>query len=67
MDTLPRLYIISAWEVGMFSIQDIIDTLCNIEVKGKENLDRLLGAILALEAMQQAEAKEEKAEVVTDG
>lgn len=51
----------------MFSIQDIIDTLCNIEVKGKENLDRLLGAILALEAMQQAEAKEEKAEVVTDG
>ena len=46
----------------MFEIQDVINTLNNIEVKGKDNLDRLLGAIMALEAIQAAQnnAQEEK-------
>jgi len=44
----------------MFSIQDIINTLDGIEVKGKDNMDKLLGCILALEAMQKAQEKEEE-------
>ena len=43
----------------MFTLQDIIDTLNQIEVKGRDNLDRLLGAILALEAIIQARKNEE--------
>ena len=39
----------------MFTIDDIIQTLNCIEVKGKENMDRLLGAILALEAIKAAQ------------
>lgn len=38
-----------------FTIQDIINTLNGIEVKGKENLDRLLGAIMALEALAESQ------------
>lgn len=44
----------------MFTIEDIIATLNGIEVKGKDNLDKLLGSILALEAVvesQNAKAK----------
>ena len=43
----------------MFEIQDIINTLNSIEVKGKENLDRLLGAIMALELVRDAQEKTE--------
>ena len=32
-------------------IQSIINTLNQIEVKGKDNLDKMLGVILALEMM----------------
>lgn len=42
----------------MFTIDDIINTLNVIEVRGKENLDRLLGAILALEAVKKAQDNE---------
>ena len=38
-----------------FTIQDIINTLNHVEVRGKENLDRLLSAIIALEAVVKAE------------
>ena len=44
----------------MFTIDDIINTLNGIEVKGKENMDRLLGAILALEAVKAAQENEQK-------
>lgn len=46
----------------MFTIQDIINTLNQVEVRGKNNMDLLLGAIMALEAMLQGmnnQAKEE--------
>lgn len=43
----------------MFSIQDIINTLNMVEVKGKDNLDRLLGAIMALEAVVAAQQNTE--------
>lgn len=46
----------------MFTIQDIINTLNQVEVKGKNNMDLLLGAIMALEAMLEGmnnQAKEE--------
>ncbi len=39
-------------------IQYIINTLNQIEVKGKDNMDRLLGAIMALESMLQQQNKE---------
>lgn len=42
----------------MFTIDDIINTLNGVEVRGKENLDRLLGAILALEAVKKAQDNE---------
>lgn len=48
----------------MFTIQDIINTLNQVEVRGKENMDRLLGAILALEAVLRAQNDEEKDPVV---
>lgn len=38
----------------MFTIQDIINSLNQLEVKGKRNLDILLGVILALEHVQEA-------------
>lgn len=34
-------------------IRCVISTLNDIEVKGKDNLDKLLGSILALEGMAQ--------------
>lgn len=51
----------------MFTIDDIINTLNGIEVKGKENLDRLLGAILALEAIKKAQDAPEQAEETVNG
>lgn len=36
------------------TIQAVINTLGKIEVKGRENLDYLLGAILTLEQIQKA-------------
>ena len=57
----------------MFTLEDIINTLNHVEVRGKENMDRLLGAILALEAMREGmnnEAKikaEEKARLQNEG
>lgn len=39
----------------MFTIEDIIRTLNEIEVKGRDNLDKLLGAIMALEFIQKAQ------------
>lgn len=51
----------------MFTIDDIIETLNGIEVKGKENLDRLLGAILALEAVKKAQETTTEAEETTNG
>lgn len=52
----------------MFTIYDIISTLNNIEVKGKDNLDRLLGVIMALESIANTQSKEEtkEEEKVTD-
>lgn len=63
----------------MFTIEDIIATLNHVEVRGKDNMDRLLGAILALEAFidgmnneAKIKAEEEakakfKAEEITEG
>ena len=39
----------------MFTMQDVINTLNQVEVHGKDNLDRLLGAIMALEAIMVAQ------------
>ena len=50
----------------MFEIQDVINTLNNIEVKGKDNLDRLLGAIMALEAIQAAQNNAQEENVVEE-
>lgn len=50
----------------MFTIQDIINTLNNVEVKGKANMDRLLGAIMALEAIQEAQDNAAKEKAVTE-
>ena len=55
------------WGIDMFTILDVINTLNTIEVKGKDNLDKLLGCIMALEAMREAEKNEEDAtEEVTE-
>lgn len=35
----------------MITLENIINTLNQIEVKGKDNLDKLLGAIIALEQL----------------
>lgn len=51
-------------------IRCVIATLNDIEVKGKDNLDKLLGSIMALEGIvQQMEqpAPEEHKEVEADG
>ena len=45
-----------------FTIKDIIDTLNLIEVKGKANLDRLLTAIMCLEAVVQAAEDKDEAQ-----
>ena len=42
----------------LFTIQDILDTLNKIDVHGRDNLDRMLGVIYALESMLQAEKNE---------
>lgn len=47
----------------MFTIDSIILTLNTIEVRGKENMDRLLGAILALEAIKAAQESTKDGEV----
>lgn len=44
----------------MFTIDDVIATLNDIEVKGKRNLDKLLGAIMALEFMKKADEEKIK-------
>lgn len=41
-----------------FTLQDIIDTLNQVEVHGKANLDRLLTSIICLEAFIQAQTGE---------
>lgn len=51
----------------MFSIEDIIASLNGIEVKGRENLDRLLGCILALEAVVEAQKNAKKEGEEVDG
>lgn len=51
-------------------IHCVIATLNDIEVKGKDNLDKLLGSIMALESIAQLmeqPAPEEPKEVETDG
>lgn len=47
-------------------IQAIIQTLCRIEVRGKENLDALLGSIQSLEKILE-ELKNMGQEDVDDG
>ena len=49
----------------MFTIDDVISTLNDIEVHGKKNLDKLLGAIMALEFMKKAD-EGKISEVVTE-
>ena len=46
----------------MITLRGLLATLCDIEVKGRENLDKLLGCILAVEALIQAEGQELPAE-----
>ena len=51
-------------------INCVIATLNDIEVKGKDNLDKLLGSIMALEGVAQMmdqPAPEENKEVEADG
>lgn len=51
-------------------IRCVIATLNDIEVKGKDNLDKLLGSIMALEGVAQMleqPAPEEHKEVEADG
>lgn len=53
-----------------FSIDSIINTLNHVEVKGKDNMDRLLGAILALEqikATQEQNAPDLVTEIKEEG
>ena len=47
-----------------FTIQDIIRTLNQIDVRGKDNMDKMLGAILALETIlaEQNKPKEDEVE-----
>lgn len=44
-----------------FELRRIIMTLNGVEVKGKENMDRLLGSVIHLEAMAAAMEKEQAA------
>lgn len=41
----------------MFTIDDLINALNQVEVKGKENLDKLLSVIVALEFIREAQNK----------
>lgn len=50
----------------MFDIKDIINTLNQVEVKGKDNMDRLLGAILALEQIYQAQNAPQDAQPIEE-
>lgn len=40
----------------MYKIQDVINTLNQVSVCGKENMDRMLGAIMALEVIREAQS-----------
>ena len=50
-------------------LKNIINTLDGIEVKGKENMDRLLGCINALESMLKVEEIQQhnKSDVIENG
>lgn len=43
----------------MFTLHDILNRLCQIEVKGRSNLENLLWCIMAIEASIQADEKTE--------
>ena len=54
----------------MEQLKKVIATLCNIEVHGKDNLDMLLGCIMALgqiESQIEQDAKEKTKEETADG
>lgn len=52
----------------MEQLKKVIATLCNIEVHGKNNLDMLLGCIMALEQIDaQMKQEEKKKEETADG
>lgn len=54
----------------MKQLKNVIATLCNIEVHGKNNLDMLLGCIMALEQIEskmEQEKKEKIKEETADG
>ena len=63
----------SFWErsnMDTTMIRCVIATLNDIEVKGKDNLDKLLGSIMALEGiaqMMEQPSPEEPKEVEADG
>lgn len=48
-------------------IRCVIATLNDIEVKGKDNLDKLLGSIMALEGMAQAMEQPAPTELEKEG
>ena len=48
-------------------LQYVLTTLNMIKVSGKDDLQRLLGCILALETLLKENDKEEKKEVENDG
>ena len=50
----------------MITIQDIINTLNQIEVKGKDNLDKLLSVIICLEMMANPQGEQQK-EITGEG
>ena len=54
----------------MKQLKKVISTLCNIEVHGKNNLDMLLGCIMALEQIEsqmEQDVKEKTKEETADG
>lgn len=54
----------------MEQLKKVIATLCNIEVHGKNNLDMLLGCIMALEQIEsqmEQDVKEKTKEETADG
>lgn len=48
-------------------IKLVLNTLDDIEIKGKKNIDAMLGCMNALENFIQAAENKEKSEVVNDG
>lgn len=48
-------------------IQYVINTLNTIKVSGKDDLQKMLGCILALEALTKEQPKEDKGEEEQDG